>query len=199
MKADGPSRTQKPTLATSRGHVRRRIFWIGLSTSIAVGVLLIALFFVAPLLNSGRIGPSAFAPADGPVRVTPGSVGCPPSPGLVCYWVAVASLLGGLTLAHLAFRVANITVFPGYNATPVTLGSYARVSILGTSDAVVGVWWFSNETWTSGSVWDVPTTTDVGMVLDTGLFSNATLIRAWFAIDLTSPFEGQVAFSLFGP
>jgi len=182
--------------AVSPGRTRK--YWLVGGGGAAVVVVVVVVIVLVPMLHSNYTGPSQFAPADGPLRVQPGSAGCPEVSGLVCYSVAVESLLQGLTLASIGFRVANLTTQPGLNTTQVQLGSSARVTALSSPGTPVGAWWFSNRTWSSGSTWQVPLNTEVWFVLDTQLFSNSTLSRAWFAIDLGAPFSGGVAFSLFG-
>ena len=178
---------------------KARLTWLISGAVIAVSVSLIAVLVIAPAFQSNRTGSSYFAPVSGPARVAPGSAGCPSPTGVVCYSVTVTSTLHGLTLGNLAFRVANLTTFPGYNTTQVSLGHLARVSVPNVNDSVAGVWWFSNDTWTIGSATSVVPNSYLTLVLDTNLNSNSTLARAWLAIDLTSPFEGAVYFSLFGP
>jgi hypothetical protein len=190
--------TDNPSPQSEASPNRARLYWLAGGTGSAIAVIVVALLVLVPTFHSNYTGPSQFAPADGPLKVQPGTAGCPEVTGLVCYSVAIESLLHGLSLGSLGFRVANLTTQPGLNTTQVQLGSSARVSALGTSGITVGTWWFSNRTWSSGSTWQVPLNTEVWFVLDTQLVSNSTLSRAWFAIDLGTPFSGGVAFSLFG-
>jgi len=194
-------REQAPDTPPSQSEAsphRAGLYWLAGGAGSAIALLVVALLLLVPTFFSNPTGPSQFAPADGPIKVPSGSAGCPPVSGLVCYSVAVESLLHGLTLGSLGFRVANLTTQPGLNTTQVRLGSTARVSALGSTGLAVGTWWFSNRTWSSGSTWPVPLSTEVWFVLDTQLVSNSTLGRAWFSIDLGTPFSGGVAFSLFG-
>jgi len=195
---DREGATDNPSPQSEAPPNRARLYWLAGGTGTAIAVIVVALLVLVPMFHSNYTGPSQFAPADGPLKVQPGTAGCPEVTGLVCYSVAIESLLHGLTLGSLGFRVANLTTQPGLNTTQVQLGSSARVSALGTSGMTVGTWWFSNRTWSSGSTWQVPLNTEVWFVLDTQLVSNSTLSRAWFAIDLGTPFSGGVAFSLFG-
>lgn len=194
MQRENQSEAREGSTTPMRPHVPDRKLWIVWVLGVVTVVCIAVILLLGVVLHVGGIGPSEFAPVAGPNWAAPGSTGCPQASELVCYSFAVTSSLQGLTLAHLSFRVANITTWPGYNATSVALGPGAHVTILGPSNSSVGVWWFSNDTWTSGAGWEVPTDTNVGMVLDTGLFSNSTLVKASFAVDLTSPFEGQVGF-----
>jgi len=195
---DREGATDNPSPQSEAPPNRARLYWLAGGTGTAIAVIVVALLVLVPMFHSNYTGPSQFAPADGPLKVQPGSAGCPEVSGLVCYSVAIESLLHGLTLGSLGFRVANLTTQPGLNTTQVRLGSSARVSVLGSYSITVGTWWFSNRTWSSGSTWQVPLNTEVWFVLDTQLVSNSTLSRAWFAIDLGTPFSGGVAFSLFG-
>jgi len=142
--------------------------------------------------------PSDFAPA-GVGSVGAGTIGCAPISDEVCYFATFQSLLEGLTLSHLRFRVANSSASSpnGPEAPALPLGSSARVSVLASPMSVAGVWNVSTAQWISGSTWNVPIGTGTTVILDTDLSSNRTLENAEFYVILTSPFEGAVGFPLW--
>jgi len=196
MERQNPRGLRDSSLSTGFTRRKGRTFWLVGGVGAAIVAIAVVAFLILPMLQSGAIGPSNFAPAYGPVKVAPGSVGCPAVSGLVCYLTAVATRLHGLTLSNLEFRVMNLS---RGNGTVGALGPNATVSVPGPSGTVVGLWWFSNQTWSSGSSWQVEFNTNVSFVLNTGLLSYSSLSGAWFAVELTSPFGGEVNFPLTGP
>ena len=172
--------------------------WVAVAAISAVAVLVAAGVLLGPWLVSLGPGPSDFAPA-GVERVPAGSIGCGPTTGEVCYAASLESLLQGLTLGHLRFVVANGS--EGFSthgplAPPLPLGAGAQITALAAPAAVAGVWNMSDGQWVTGGDWRVPAGPNVVVVLDTGLLSNSTLEDAYFAIVLTSPYEGSIGFPL---
>ena len=174
----------------------RRIFRLAGGVGAVILAVVVAILLIAPMLRPAVTGPSSFAPASGATKVSPGAAGCPAVSGTVCFSVGVASRLHGLTLSNLMFRVMNLS---NANETAGSLGPNATVSVLGPSESIVGLWGFSSQAWLDGSSWEVTFNTNVSFVLNTGLLSYSLLGGAWFVVGLTSPFEGEVDFPLYGP
>ena len=192
-----------------RRHSGRLVLWALLAVlAILVGGVLWGLIYFDDLIPGSNctdwyvycpLGPSDFAPGN-MGRVPPGSPGCAPSSGEICYAANFETSLRGLTLGHIRFVVANSSAGADTNgpiAPPLPLGPGARVTAIAPSGLVAGVWNVSANEWTSGSGGPVPSGVSPTFVLDTALVSNVTLADAEFDIVLTNPYQGAVGFPLY--
>ncbi len=158
--------------------------------------MVLVLVLVAPAdLTASH--PSAFAPASGPQRVGPGTIGCRTTSNETCYAVAVTISLGSVHVSDFFFAVEHSSRYSYPERSNVPLGTGATVTLVspGTDGAS---WNWTQGAWTQGGSASPPDPHEVSFVLDTGLTSNATLAGAWFWVELGSPYDGSVGFALDG-
>jgi hypothetical protein len=173
--------------------LRRRVY---LFLTIALAFIVIAglfggYYYYLYFAPGHRGGPGNLGYSGVMTGASPGSVGCASRNSEVCYSNGVLVTYGGSVLSDLSFKVTNETNADA-QAPSIPLGPNATVSLLNSTDAVVGVWNWSDNTWVTGSQWAIPPSQAVGLILDTGLVTNSTLSKGMLWVTLSGPNGGSI-------
>ena len=156
--------------------------------AVTVGILV----FLNPSAECAPGCPSAFAFYN-VNKIAPGSLGCASVRGELCYSAEISSLIDGLRVSDLSFKVigdpsgSNVL-----NGTPISLGPAARVTLLQNSPVNLAVWNWTTATSVSGGGEHVSTTATVTAILDTGLVATSLGSAYWWAFYSSSDQGGGV-------
>jgi hypothetical protein len=148
-----------------------------------------AYYFFADVAHGHCECPAGFGFTGGMSRVAPSSLGCAPPTAEVCYSNGLVVSYGGSVLSDLSFAFTQETNADA-QAPAIPLGPNATVTMVNSTNAVVGVWNWSHSLWVSGSDWSIPPGQPVSFVLDTGLVFNSTLAGGVLWVTLSGDHGG---------
>jgi hypothetical protein len=172
---------------------RKRVY---LFLAIAIAVIVVAVsiggyYYYLSFAPGHRGGPGNLGYTGVMRRASPGSAGCGSRNAEVCYSNGILVTYGGSVLSDLSFEVTEQTNADA-QAPSIPLGPNATVTLLNSTNAVAGVWDWSQNIWVSGSEWVISPGQAVDLVLDTGLLTNSTLAEGIFWVTLSPPNGGSI-------
>jgi hypothetical protein len=187
--SDRPAPQPSPTSGLK--NQRRRILIV---TVIAVVLIIAGGYVWFYETTYPRLGPGSFFVYNA-TKVSPGSIGCIPKPGELCYSLTMGNEFNNLHLSDVRFSLTDSNV-SNPNGPPVHVGSNAGVSVLQSTSAVAGQWNWTSGTWSLGASWTVPVNPGVTLVFDSGLLGSSTLNNTIFWATLSAPGVGSAGAQL---